>query len=63
MIIHIRTEKNIACRKNSWEGILPDVIQCSEFNNGKDSKKVLDTEAETINRKDYSDMPWMREIP
>ena len=63
MIIHIRTEKNITCRKNSWEGILPDVIQYSEFNNGKDSKKVLDTEAETINRKDYSDMPWMREIP
>ena len=56
---HICTEKNIACRKNGGECTLPDVTRGSEFNNNRDSKKVLDTEAETTNKKDYTDTQWM----
>ena len=35
----------------------------SEFNNDKDTKRVLDKEAETTNKKDHTNMPWMPEIP
>ena len=43
--------------------MLSDVTQESEFNNDKHPKKVLDAEAETVNKKDYTEMPWMLEIP
>ena len=46
-LFHIHTKKNIVFRKNGWEGTVPDVTQGSEFNNDKDPKKVLDTQAET----------------
>ena len=47
---NICTEKIIACRKNGWEGTLADVTLVIEFNNDKDSKKVLNNEAEKTNK-------------
>ena len=47
---------------NVTEGILV-ITQGSEFNNDKDLKKALDTEAEKTNKKDHMEMPWMPEIP
>ena len=61
-LFHIRTKKNIVFRKNGWEGTLPYVTQGSEFNNDKDPKKVLDTQAETTHKRDHTDMSWMSEI-
>ena len=49
---YIRTENNIACWKNGWEGPLPDVTRGSEFNTDKNLKKVLDTETEMTNKKE-----------
>ena len=60
---HNLTKKNIACRKNGWEGTLPDVTKGSEFNNNKDLKKALDTEAETNKERDHTYMPWIPDIP
>ena len=41
--------KTLLAEKNGREGKLPDVTQRSEFNNDKDSKKVLDTGAVATN--------------
>ena len=60
---YICTDKNIPCRKNGCEGTLLDFTRGSELNNDRDSKKVLDTGAETINKKNYTNMARMSKIP
>ena len=48
--------KTLLAEKNGWEGTLPDVTRGSEFNNDNDSKKVLDTEAETMDARDSAQL-------